>query len=102
MIYQFIWNPQVWSKYYAGGSEIQKYFQQTVKDFDLQRFIKLSHRVDRAEWDETSGKWKITISDLVSGTQFVDEAEIFVNAMGFLKYAVQSWCSIPTTLIIGQ
>ncbi|KAM3417956.1 hypothetical protein BST61_g6168 [Cercospora zeina] len=85
VIYQYIWNPEVWSSYYSGGAEIQSYFKNTVKKFNLGHFIKLRHRVDHAEWQEADGRWKIKITDLATGNQFVDEAEVFVNAMGFLN-----------------
>jgi hypothetical protein len=34
-------------------------------------------------WDEGSGKWKLKIDQ--NGTLKEDEAEIFVNATGFLR-----------------
>lgn len=85
VIYQYIWNPEVWSSYYASGSEIFKYFQNTVKKFGLERYIRLRHQVDRAEWLEDEGIWKVTVTDMQTGEQFDDQAEVFVNAMGFLK-----------------
>lgn len=85
VVYQYTWNPKVWSEYYAGGAEILQYFKNTVDEFDLRPLLRLRHRVDRAEWQEDAGKWKIFITNLVENKQFEDECDIFVNAMGFLK-----------------
>lgn len=80
-----MWNPDVWSSYYAGGAEILDYFRRTCDKFGLRRFVKLRHRVDKAEWQEKEGLWRVSVTDLHSGDQFTDEAEMLVNAMGFLK-----------------
>ncbi|KAF7190309.1 putative sterigmatocystin biosynthesis monooxygenase stcW [Pseudocercospora fuligena] len=85
VIYQYIWNPAVWTTYYANGPEILQYFQNTVRKFGLDRYLRLQHRVDHAEWQEHEGKWKLLVTDLRTGEQSIDEAEIFVNAMGFLS-----------------
>lgn len=92
MIYQYTWNPEVWSTYYASGPEILAYFQRTTDQFDLGHFMRLKHRVDHAEWLDQEGVWRVTITDLSTGKQFTDEAEIFVNAMGFLKYVSLQYC----------
>ena len=62
------------------------YFQNTVKKYGLEKFIRLRHQVERAEWLDDEGLWKVIVTDLKTGEQIVDHAEIFVNAMGFLKY----------------
>lgn len=85
VVYQYTWNPKVWSEYYATGPEILGYLKSTVQEFDLGRHIHLQHRVDHAEWHEEAGKWKLRVTNLEDGTQFEDECDIFVNAMGFLK-----------------
>jgi cation diffusion facilitator CzcD-associated flavoprotein CzcO len=83
--YQFTWEPYIWSQYYAEAPEIFAYFKMIVDKYDLAKYIKLRHRVDRAEWDESEGQWHITVTDLDVGHQFTETCDIFVNAGGPLK-----------------
>ena len=40
-----------------------------------------------AVWKDDIGKWSVTITNLNTGENFIDEAEILINRGGFLKYA---------------
>ena len=90
MTYQYTWEPAIWSKYYSEAPEILKYFKDVVDKFGLRKYIKLHHSIDRAEWNQESGKWTISISDLESGNKFEDGCDIFLNAGGPLKYVLFS------------
>jgi cation diffusion facilitator CzcD-associated flavoprotein CzcO len=85
VIYQFIWEPAVWSKYYSEGHEILRYFQDTASKHGLNKYIHLKHRVDYAQWLEEEGKWRVTMTNLDTGETFHDEGEVLINATGFLK-----------------
>ncbi|KAL0951913.1 hypothetical protein HGRIS_008568 [Hohenbuehelia grisea] len=50
-----------WSSFYAPGPEILGYLQGVVEKYKLMRFIKLRHRIVRAQWDYDSGKWRLRI-----------------------------------------
>lgn len=39
-----------------------------------------------ATWNGKTGQWEIEVEDLKTGKTFVDKAEVFINACGFLKY----------------
>jgi len=56
-----------------------------VERHNLSRFIKLRHEVKHAEWLTDSGKWRVTIVRLDDLTQIIEECDVFINAMGFLK-----------------
>jgi hypothetical protein len=86
VIYQYIWEPAVWSKYYSEGPEILKYFKDTAAKYGLNRYINLRHRVDHAQWLDQEGKWRVTITNLQNGKTLYDEGEVLINATGFLKY----------------
>ncbi len=47
--------------------------------------MKLSHEIIGAEWDEKDGLWNVKVRDLLSGSVFVDQAEVFINGGGVLK-----------------
>ncbi|KAJ3994963.1 hypothetical protein F5050DRAFT_1896161 [Lentinula boryana] len=56
----FAENPN-WSSFYAPGPEIHDYLKSVVEKFHLDSYIKLRHRLTRAQYDEESGKWNLTI-----------------------------------------
>lgn len=55
---------------------------------DLLRFVKLNHKITKAEWQSEEGKWKVTVEDS-DGTTFDDYGEFFINGGGVLKYGSQ-------------
>lgn len=56
-----------------------------VDTHDLEKYMKLNHRVTSASWDEDKGVWNVSVTNLLTGQVFVDVAEILVNGSGVLK-----------------
>lgn len=54
--YTFAPNPN-WSSFYAPAEEIREYLEDVVRRFSVDRFIKTSHKVVDARWNEDSSKW---------------------------------------------
>ena len=82
--YGFLFEPNPnWSKFFSPGAEINEYIQRTAKKWNLERNIEFNSRVKETVWDDESGKWKIQVDQ--DGTLKHDEADILVNATGFLK-----------------
>ncbi|KAH7072432.1 FAD/NAD-P-binding domain-containing protein [Paraphoma chrysanthemicola] len=82
--YQFTWHRKPdWSKYYSGSDEIHTYMTDVADKHDLLRFAKLRHEIRRAEWQQASGKWKVTVCG-PDGT-FDDYADFFINGGGCLN-----------------
>lgn len=50
-----------WSSFYALGPEIRAYLEGVVDKYKLRPYIKLEHRVVRAQYNEATGKWHVTI-----------------------------------------
>ena len=91
-IYTFPFEPNPdWSAFYASGAEIREYFDRTVKKYDLGRGVKCGHRVQKAEFDEDSGRWKLEVKN--KDGVIHDECDILVSAVGFLSN--WRWPSIP-------
>jgi cation diffusion facilitator CzcD-associated flavoprotein CzcO len=84
--YTFSWegNPR-WSKAYVGSVELFEYFKGRATAYGIHEHLRLQHRVVRARWDGGSGTWKLEIEDIVAKKTFLDEAEVVINACGFLK-----------------
>lgn len=74
---------------YSTSQEILGYFKDIVNAHRMHQYVKLSHSVAGAWWDEETGKWKIKIEPNC-GTQepYFDEGEILINATGVLKYVL--------------
>lgn len=78
-----------WSSFYAPGPEIRKYLEGVVHKYKLMRYIKLSHEITNARYDEPTGKWHIRVRRTHTTTgeseEFDDVADVFVNATGPLS-----------------
>ena len=82
--YTFLFEPNpTWSQFYAPGPEIEDYIQRTTKKWNLDKDVQFNTRVTETVWDEELGKWKVVVDQ--NGTITHDEADILVNASGFLK-----------------
>ncbi|KAH8812834.1 hypothetical protein F5884DRAFT_317531 [Xylogone sp. PMI_703] len=46
-----------WSSFYAPAPEIREYIESIVRRYSVDRFIKCSHKVVDARWDEKRAKW---------------------------------------------
>ena len=91
-IYTFPFEPNPeWSAYYASGEEIWHYFKRTVEKYDLAKGVKCGHTVQKAEFDEETGRWKLEVKN--KDGVIHDECDILVSAVGFLSN--WRWPSIP-------
>ncbi|KAK5109671.1 hypothetical protein LTR62_006793 [Meristemomyces frigidus] len=91
-IYTFPFEPNPdWSTFYATGGEILEYFVKTVQKYDLDRDVKLGHRVQGAVFDETTGRWNLEVESTAGIVK--DSCDILVSARGFLSK--WRWPSIP-------
>ena len=84
--YQFSWKIKLWSKFYSSAPEIWRYLKDIEEENDfINKYIKLRHSVEHAQWDNDRGVWKIKVKNLVTGNVTEDEAEFFINAGGVLN-----------------
>lgn len=88
-----------WSSFYAPGQEIRDYLDNVVDQYNLRPYIKLHHRVTRAEYNEATGKWFLTIrrpksEASLTGTywdwkndfeEFEDTADVLFGGLGGLS-----------------
>lgn len=66
--------------------------KRTVKKWNLDRDVKLNHRVVGAYWQEDRGQWLVKVQN--GETEFEDFADILISGQGFLKY-VLIFCQSP-------
>ena len=69
-----------WQEHFAEQPETERYLNHVVDRFDLRRHIQFGARVASAAYDESSGKWTVTVSD---GTVF--RTQFLVAATGVLS-----------------
>lgn len=86
MNYQFTWRIRQWSHYYAYSPEIWRYLKDIEEEHDfINKYIKLRHQIERAEWDDEAGLWRLQVRDLGTGKVYEDSAHFFINAGGVLN-----------------
>lgn len=68
-----------------GSEEIFKYYKGRAEAYGVFDYVHLNHRVNEARWDEKTGTWLVQVEDMVHSRTFTDEAEVLINAGGFLK-----------------
>ena len=74
--YSFEPNPN-WTRHFAGGGEIQKYFEGVARKYGVEKAIQFGQELTRAEWK--SGRWQL---ELKSGLR--DQADVVIAATGVL------------------
>ncbi|THV06458.1 FAD/NAD-P-binding domain-containing protein [Dendrothele bispora CBS 962.96] len=83
-------NPN-WSSFYAPGPEIREYLESVVEKYKLMPYIKLQHKLTRAEYNEETGKWHLTIQrpspvdDDSAVEEFTDIADVLFTGIGALN-----------------
>lgn len=84
--YTYPWegNPN-WSKAYVGSEEIFDYFKGRAIEYGVLEHTLLNHQVVGATWNSDAGRWVVEVLDKTTGRKFTDEAEVLINAGGFLK-----------------
>lgn len=70
---------------YAEAPEIHAYFKSCAEKWGCMKYIKLSHQVTEARWDEETSTWKIKVKDLQTGETIEDECDVLLSATGVLK-----------------
>ena len=71
-----------WSERFSGQPEILSYAQHVAERFDLRRDIQFNTEVTAAEFDETRGRWRVTLDN-----QTELDAQFVIMATGCLSTA---------------
>ena len=79
--FSFAPNPD-WTRRFSPGSEIQAYLQGVADRFGVTPHIRLNADVERAAFDEGSGRWRLEVAN-----GEVVEAEVLITACGQLSRA---------------
>ncbi|KIW81843.1 hypothetical protein Z517_04869 [Fonsecaea pedrosoi CBS 271.37] len=92
-IYAFPFDPKPdWDNFYASGAEIETYIRATVKKWNLDRDVRLHHRVTEAIWQQETGRWRVTV-EKPGGETSTEYADVLVSGQGVLNK--WRWPDIP-------
>lgn len=82
-MYQSTFSPNTqWSEIFAQGAEIRDYWKAQARKHDVYKYIKLQHRVDQAEWDNSSSQWSLQVYDLHNDKLFTEAFDFVITAIG--------------------
>jgi cation diffusion facilitator CzcD-associated flavoprotein CzcO len=80
-LYSFSFAPKAdWSRRFAPQAEIHQYLRDVARDFDVLRHIRFGTEVLAADFDEESGRWRLSLSGGAA-----DEADVLIAATGQLS-----------------
>ncbi|WP_020109200.1 NAD(P)/FAD-dependent oxidoreductase [Nocardia sp. 348MFTsu5.1] len=83
--YSFELNPD-WSMYYPTGPEYLNYLHGVADKYDLYKKIRLSTRVESAEWSDSDQKWTVVTRDGRGGVERHTATSV-ITALGVLNSA---------------
>ncbi|KAF2192540.1 cyclohexanone 1,2-monooxygenase [Zopfia rhizophila CBS 207.26] len=90
--YSFALNPD-WSRKYSMQPEIQRYFRSVAEQYKIIPHIRFHSTVEKAEWDDQSATWKVTVLDQRTKERSAKLCKILISAVGALS--VPKKCEIP-------
>ncbi len=80
VVYSFSFAPNPhWTRRFSPGEEIQAYLLDVMRQFDLDKHLRVNADVVRAKFDDASGRWQLELGD---GDTI--DAEVVVSACGQL------------------
>ncbi|KAL5317709.1 hypothetical protein ACEPPN_014807 [Leptodophora sp. 'Broadleaf-Isolate-01'] len=96
--YQYSFHPSPdWPRYYSSAEEICKYYSDFAHSRNyVEKYMKLSHEVTRAEWSEQTSKWRLYITETSSSEErrdFTDDVDFLVGNIGVLN--TWKWPNVP-------
>jgi len=84
--YQFSWRPNPeWSEFFSPASEIQEYLCRVCEEEKMGEVIKFEHLVNRAEWREETGTWRLSVLNQRTNETFEDYCHFLLDGSGILK-----------------
>ncbi|KAF2713802.1 FAD/NAD(P)-binding domain-containing protein [Pleomassaria siparia CBS 279.74] len=93
--YNFALNPD-WPRFFSYAPDIHKYMSKVVEVFDLRKYMTFNTEVVKAEWQDETGKWRVTIRQTNAGgdmKEFEEECDLLLYATGLLNNS--KWPNIP-------
>ncbi|KAH6880730.1 flavin-binding monooxygenase [Thelonectria olida] len=93
-VYQASFEPNPnWSQFYASGNEILEYWKGIVAKYDVRKYMKLSHKIIEARFNEAESKWHVKVENCLTGDVLEDSCDVLYACIGALND--WKWPEIP-------
>lgn len=74
-----------WSRHFATQSEILQYLRDCAMRFGIIEHIRFGHRVEGADWDEGTMRWRVQVTDMGAGQRLDLRTRFLASAVGQLN-----------------
>jgi 4-hydroxyacetophenone monooxygenase len=81
--YSFAPNPE-WTQFFAQQPELRKYFEDCIRDFDVQKNFRFNSEVESASWNEAEKRWSVVLRK-ADGSHEAVTANAVISAVGQLN-----------------
>lgn len=81
--YSYSFRPQDWPQHFSGQEVLRDYFGETAKEYALREHIDFETEVTEARFDETTGRWNVSL--LKNGTESSISVNAIISAVGQLN-----------------
>ncbi|CAI7654807.1 unnamed protein product [Penicillium pancosmium] len=93
-VYQATFEPNPnWSEFYASSQEILQYWKGIVAKYGAGKYMKLSHKVIEARFNDVESKWHVKIENCLTGAVTWDSCDVLYGCLGALND--WKWPDIP-------
>ena len=73
-----------WPEHFSKRDELWAYMERVADKYDIRRHIRFNTEVTEAAFDESNGRWAVTVRDTDGSTETI-EANAFISAVGQLN-----------------
>ena len=73
-----------WTEYFSQHPELRAYFERVMQAHELEQHCRFDTRVERAAFDDETGRWAVTVTNPDGSTEVLD-ARFVISAVGSLN-----------------
>ncbi|KVN19651.1 FAD-containing monooxygenase EthA [Burkholderia stagnalis] len=84
--YGYEFKPWPHKKSIAGADAILSYLRQTAAEYDIDRHIRLNHKVIHAAWSSSQARWTVEVERVDTGERRTMLAKWFFSAAGYYHH----------------
>lgn len=93
-VYQASFEPNPnWTTFYASGQEILEYWKGIVAKYNVRKYMRLSHKVIEARFNEAEARWHVLVENCLTGIVTEDSCDVLYGCVGSLND--WHWPAIP-------
>ena len=86
ILYSFSFEPNPsWDSILPPRADIQAYLRKVATKYDLLDKISFNTNVEKCEWVEEKGRWRMTARDNATGESFMHEAQFLFSGVGLFS-----------------